>query len=109
MALLAFSNQGDWESDSIGFVGMISTETVIQYGYINAIQNFIRDADVLPGIFEDEHKGLTIRTIDDTESEFYDIMQEQGLTLWADCGQEPRFFVELLTPAYGIFVFFVVP
>lgn len=109
MTLLAFSNQGNWDSENIGFVGTISTEIVIQQGYINAIQNYIRDADVLSNEIEDEHKLLIVRIINNTESEFYDVMNEQGLTLWADCNKEPRFFVEFLNPEYGIFVFFTAP
>lgn len=66
MALLVFSNNGNWDSDVIGLSGVISTEEVINKGIIQSVQEYIRDDDVLDEMFEDEHKGLDVK-VDDGE------------------------------------------
>lgn len=104
MALLVFSNNGNWDHMHIGFIGVINHETIINHGYIKSIQDFIRDDDVLPGIYEDEHKGLDIHVINDVV-EFETVLDAHEMVLWANSDHSPKFYVEVITPdEYFIYV-----
>ena len=95
MALLIFSNTGDWERDNIGFRGVISTEQVINQGIIKCVQDFIRDDGILDEAFEDEHKGLDVKSTGDY-TEFFELLDTGEYTLWSDYS-DPTHFVNVVT------------
>lgn len=92
MALLIFSNNGNWDSDTIGLSGVISTEEVINKGIIQSVQEYIRDDDVLDEMFEDEHKGLDIKVNDGELDNILDRMEMDFIS-----SIEPTYFVNFPT------------
>lgn len=90
MALLIFSNTGDWDQDQIGFVSAISNETIREKGVINCIQDFIK-CDVVV----DAKTVLDVKIVND---ELFDLLDKGEYTLWADCGN-PAHYVHFTT--YG--------
>lgn len=93
MALLIFSNTGDWRRDQIGFRSVIPTETDPNWakGPTALIQEFIRDDGVLEEIYVDEHKSLEVKSVGDY-NEFFELMDKGEYTLWSDYS-DPTWFV----------------
>lgn len=97
MALLIFSNTGNWERDQIGFRSYIPTETDQNWakGPTALIQEFIKDDGVLDEIFEDEHKGLEVKSVGDY-TELFELLDKGEYTLWSDYS-DPAYFVHFVT------------
>ncbi|PPD55516.1 MAG: hypothetical protein CTY12_00640 [Methylotenera sp.] len=97
MALLIFSNSGDWDRDQIGFRAFIPTETDPNWakGPIALIQEFIKDDGVLDEIYEDEHKSLVVKSVGDY-NELFELLDKGEYTLWSDYS-DPHWFVNFST------------
>lgn len=95
MALLIFSNTGDWDRDQIGFRSFIPTDTDPNWakGPTALIQEFIRDDGVLDD--EDGYTNLEVKSVGDY-NEFFELLDKGEYTLWSDYS-DPAYFVHFET------------
>lgn len=105
MALLIFSNNGDWNRDNIALVTIIKDVVVADKGIIQAVQDYIHDTGVLDEIYEDEHKGIEVHEIGESE-EFWEILESLEYTLWSDSNLFPSHYVIIQT-SEGVFVYVI--
>ncbi len=111
MTLLIFSNhpvvEGGDTSDVV-FTGYVRGDEVQAKGIIQAVQDFIRDDNVLDNRYEDEHKGLLLRycgaeCLDDLQ----ELLRNREYTLWTSVDVfPPKCYVEVDNDS-GYFIYVV--
>lgn len=97
MSYLIFSNHSElWSDKTLALKDIINDATATNYGLIMAVQNFIKDDNVLDEYFEDEHKSLVLEPVNNLR-EYLDIIKELELTEYSELSEVPDYVVKVLS------------
>ncbi len=92
---LVFSNTGNWDEDSLGFVGIVRNEAIINCGAKGAIQAYLEYHETkATQTFLNLDESVPISfLVNECDSKYQDLMDENELSLYAE--GDPAFYATI--------------